>query len=108
LGHSDQPKPDETVSAKQQESKRRKLGVMFLGNRRNKRTLEDTLADSLIFRGFVADFKRAGDLKQLLALGLMWSSAMIAIVTHPLFTSNFWKMKWKIGILTVAVFAAMC
>ena len=56
----------------------------------------------------MADFKRAGDLKQLLALGLMWSRAMIAIVTHPLFTSNFWKMKWKIGILTIAVFAAMC
>jgi hypothetical protein len=29
---------------------------------------------------------------------------MIAIVTHPM----FWKMKVKIGILTIAVFAAMC
>jgi len=29
---------------------------------------------------------------------------MIAIVTHPI----FWRMKWKIGILTLAVFAAMC
>jgi len=29
---------------------------------------------------------------------------MIAIVTHPM----FWRMKWKIGILTLAVFAAMC
>jgi hypothetical protein len=32
---------------------------------------------------------------------------MIAIVTHA-FTSSSWRMKWKIGILTLAVFAAMC
>ena len=33
---------------------------------------------------------------------------MIAIVANPFFTSAFWRMKWKIGILTFAVFAAMC
>jgi len=32
---------------------------------------------------------------------------MIAIVTHPFFYAS-WRMKWKIGILTLAVFAAMC
>jgi hypothetical protein len=29
----------------------------------------------------------------------------MSIITHPFL---FWRMKWKIGILTVAVFAAMC
>ena len=81
--------------------------MMILGNRRNKRTLAGTLEDSLILCGIVAHFKRAGDNRTPVALRLLWvgsGSQMIAIVTHPL----FWRMKWKIGILTLAVFAAMC
>ena len=35
--------------------------VMFLGNRRDKRTSARTLEDSLIFPVVVADFKRTGD-----------------------------------------------
>jgi hypothetical protein len=35
--------------------------VMFLGNRRNKRTSARTLEESLIFPVVVADFKRTGD-----------------------------------------------
>jgi hypothetical protein len=29
---------------------------------------------------------------------------MLSLISHPM----FWRMKWKIGILTLATFAAMC
>jgi hypothetical protein len=29
---------------------------------------------------------------------------MLSLISHPM----FWRMKWKIGILTFATFAAMC